>query len=325
MPNILIIGATGTIGYALAQSLRLAGTWNIYGLARTASKAQSLAAEEIIPVLCPDPINDDAHTWQDVVRHRRVDVIVDAMAANEGSLKILEAAKAISRERLAAAEREGCATPQKLGFVYTSGMWVHGHSTAQISDLTPVGSASAPTPAVELIKHRTGWEQVVLKANDALDVAIVRPAMVYGKNSWIFDCMWTPILEAKGAEKVEVPVTEDALVGLVHVDDLAEGMRGLIERLPLFAASSVYPVFDLGTSMESLADLARGAAKALGYGGQVEMVGPGANAFYKAVNTTVNIDAGRAMQLLGWVPRKLAMLPKVDMYATAWKASKEGK
>ncbi|OCL05739.1 NAD(P)-binding protein, partial [Glonium stellatum] len=51
MSKVLIIGATGYIGRALALALLRTGNHTVYGLARTPRKAADLASLEIIPVL----------------------------------------------------------------------------------------------------------------------------------------------------------------------------------------------------------------------------------------------------------------------------------
>lgn len=322
MSKVLIHGATGTVGGALAHQLLRSGNHIVYGTARTPEKARGLAAEEIISILCPDPVNQ-GQAWHDAVRKYRIDVVVDATTAADGSLKILDAVRALGKERLDIAQQEGIAPPQKLGFLYTSGVWVHGSSLEKVSDLTPVGVSSSPAPPMELVKARPGLEQAVLKPRDVLDVAIVRPSGVYGRSSWIFDSLFKPIFEAKGAASVQVPVTEEAMPCYIHADDVATGMQAVLEKLPLLGGSGAHPIFDLSTSNENLALIVKVAARLLGYEGTVELVGPGDNLFFKALNLCQNIDSSRARQLLGWEPKKIGFLANIDVYITAWKAHQE--
>ncbi len=58
MPRILIVGATGYVGQAIALGLVHSGNHIVYGLARSDHKARSLAQLEIIPVLCEDFAKD---------------------------------------------------------------------------------------------------------------------------------------------------------------------------------------------------------------------------------------------------------------------------
>ncbi len=51
MLRVLILGATGYIGSALAGSLLRSGQYTVYGLGRSEAKAKQLAVAEIIPVI----------------------------------------------------------------------------------------------------------------------------------------------------------------------------------------------------------------------------------------------------------------------------------
>ena len=51
MPRILIVGATGYVGHALALSLVRSGNHIVYGIARNDAKARSLAQDEIVDSL----------------------------------------------------------------------------------------------------------------------------------------------------------------------------------------------------------------------------------------------------------------------------------
>ncbi|KAG8738920.1 hypothetical protein FRC10_006389 [Ceratobasidium sp. 414] len=323
MPRILIIGATGYIGNALALSLLRSGDHTVWGIARTKDKARSLAVQEITPILCPDPIHDGG-VWHDVVHKHHIDVIVDCSMISPDVLVTVDALKKLGQERLNTAANEG-AKAQKLGFLHVCGTWVHGDSKGLVSDTTPVGTASAPTPPLAFSAARVGWEQTILETQDVLDVVIVRPGLVYGGTSWVFTSAFQPILDAiqSGATTARVPLYEDATPSLIHVDDVASGLHAVVDKLPLIAGTGVYPVFDLATSHESFKSITDGVAQALGLKGKVEYAGPGDNAFLQALTSSTNCDSARARQLLGWVPKRFGMLHKVDVYARAWAANIE--
>ncbi|KAG8736855.1 hypothetical protein FRC12_017422 [Ceratobasidium sp. 428] len=323
MPRVLIIGATGYIGNALALSLLRSGDHTVWGIARTQDKARSLAVQEIAPVLCADPIHDGA-AWHEIVRKHHIDVIVDCSTISPDVLIMLDALKRLGQERLDTAAKEGVKV-QKLGFVHVCGIWVHGDSKLLVSDTTPVGTASAPVPPVAFSAARPGWEQTILKTQDVLDVVIVRPGLVYGGTSWVFTAAFQPILNAvrSGATAAQVPLSEDAAPSLVHVEDVASGLHAAVDKLPLIAGTGIYPVFDLATSHESFKSITDGVAVALGLKGKVEYVGPGDNGFFQALTSSTNCDSARARQLLGWAPKRFGMLSKVGIYAEAWRANVE--
>ena len=96
-----------------------------------------------------------------------------ALARNHESAEILSDVMAAGEQRLKEADRRGGG---KLGFVYTSGTWVHGSSKERCGDLDPVGtSEDAKTKPPRLVAWRPQMERDVLSARDILDTVVVRP------------------------------------------------------------------------------------------------------------------------------------------------------
>ncbi|MCJ1408081.1 hypothetical protein MMC19_002154 [Ptychographa xylographoides] len=320
MSKVLIIGATGYIGQAFALSLLRSGLYTVYGLARTPEKARALQALEIIPV---SGSATDSAAYTELIRREHIDIVVDAAGANMESKQILADLVAVGTERLAAAEKTGVKTA-KLGFIYVSGMWVHGSSPEAVSDLDLVGIEGAKTQPPALVAWRPRFEQDVLAASGALDVMVVRPAMVYGGAGWIWSALFGPIAEAaKSAGTAKVAVDEDVLLALVHVDDVGSALHAAVEKLPAISGTGVYPVFDIVTSVETMGAVLGAAGKVMGYRGPVEYVGPGENVFMQAMNTSLNVESGRARTVLGWVPRRLGMVAKIETLVRAWEAGME--
>lgn len=98
---------------------------------------------------------------------------------------------------------------------------------------------------------------------------------------------------------VKIPFEPTSRPGLVHIDDLAEGLRCAVEKLPLIFGTGVDPVSDLTTSQESMRDLFYSFAEAVELKGKVELVEPGEeDLFAEAMQTSLNGDSSRAEQLL---------------------------
>jgi len=276
--------------------------------------------QEIAPVLCPDPINA-GEVWHDIIRERHIDIVVDASTAGPGAIEILEAVRALGRARLDTAAKEDVMI-QKLGYVYLSNILVHGDSKAPVTHTMPVGVASSPVQPAKLVTNRPHWEQNVLKSQDVLDIVVIRPSLLYGGASWGWGTIFYPILNAMktSTPTAQVPLKEDATPGLIHVDDVASGLHAAIDKLHLIAGTGVYPVFDLITSHEHFKSIVDAAAKTIGFEGKVEYMGPGDNVFFQALTSSSNSDGARAKQLLGWTPKRVGMLSRVEVYARAWLA-----
>jgi nucleoside-diphosphate-sugar epimerase len=203
MPKILIVGATGYIGQILALSLLRSGNHVVYGIARSELKARSLAQLESIPILCPDLVADPTPLVE-AIHNENISVVV-ACGADIGAAKLLEAVVAAGKQRVDAYATESLTCP-KLGFVYTSGTWVHGSSLQPITDLDPVSSEMSPTQPPSLIAWRSALEQQVLKSRDVLDVIVIRPALIYGRSHAIWKTFFNPVLEATKTNALTVKV-----------------------------------------------------------------------------------------------------------------------
>lgn len=80
------------------------------------------------------------------------------------------------------------------------------------------------SPAPELVAWPVDLEKQVLDAADVLDVMILRPALLYGRQLTIWSPFLAPLLNAaRGGETnlIEIPLAADARPGLVHVGDAA--------------------------------------------------------------------------------------------------------
>jgi nucleoside-diphosphate-sugar epimerase len=325
MTKVLIIGATGYLGKRLAESLVRHGQDQVYGIARSKAKAESLALAEVTPVLCADPANEPS-AYVEAIRDHHIDTVVDVGRANTDSAKFLDEIKKLGKERLDSCRTSGYHKSPKLGFIYCSGTWVHGSDVKSVNDLDAVG-LNTVTPPRRLVAWRVELEKSILASTDTLDVAILRPALIYGYEGTIWSPFFLPLLEAARSgtsDFFQVPLTFDAKPGLVHVDDVVTGFEKAIKKLSLMNGGSIYPVFDLVTSQESMSDIFAALASTWGYKGRVELVGPGDDLFAEAMSTTMRGSSARARQLLGWEPTRLGgYVADIDRYAAAF-ASQHG-
>lgn len=216
---------------------------------------------------------------------------------------------------------------------------MHGSSNGRgVSDLDIVGP-SAIVPPVKLISWRVDLEQQVLESNDILDVMVMRPAQLYGRESPDWSHFVLPILEAvqidMGAtergngdggqstiDHIKIPLDPDSKPALIHVDDTASAFMKAVEKLPIISGTGVYPVFDLATSQKSMSAIIAGFATAWGYKGKVELVGSGEDQYAEAMSASMRSSASRARQILGWWPSRLnGFVQDIDIYAAALAAA----
>ncbi|KAJ5591630.1 uncharacterized protein N7459_001999 [Penicillium hispanicum] len=318
MPNILILGGSGYLGLTLARSLLQAGTYTVWGTARTAEKAKLLLANEITPI--EDDITDPAKLSA-IIIDNAINVVVDTTSAYQQADKILSGViqAATTREKALAEERM---VGPKLGFVYTSGAWVYGSPAKRVNDLSPVGSKSSQGNPATVVAWRPAHEQAILAARDKLDVAIMRPHTIYGRASWVFGTWWGQVAEAAksgGSSPVQVPADVGSRTGVVHVDDVAAGFHAAIDRLDGRLGS--WPVFDLLTETVSVGEIIEAAKAALGVTAPVEYTGTQGNPFFEALALVSKSDGSRAKTALGWEAKRTEFLMNMPTYIKAWQAS----
>lgn len=319
MPTALVLGASGYIGLPFAQSLLRSGNYTVYGLARTAEKAKILTINEIIPIIGNLSQTDRIGS---LITSVPIDIVVDTTSAYESAASLLETLTNVSKSRIQTLANEGHATP-KLGFVYISGVWVHGAPDTAVSDLSPVGTSLSKGRPQNIVEWRPKHEQAILAARDVLDVAIVRPSQVYGRTGWIWDSWFTPLLEAKksgSSEPVEIPTNIDSRPAIVNVDDVVSGMHAIIDRIHGLLGS--WPVFDLTTELVMVKDIMEGAATILGVKAPLKYVGA-QNPFHEAMNVVANEKSGRARIVLGWEAKRTSFLLNLSTYVKAWEAAQE--
>lgn len=323
MPRVLIIGATGYVGRRIAGLLVQSGQHSVYGIARTQEKALLLQKEEITPILCADPASNP-EPYLATIRSSSIDIVIDVSEAGQGSHAFLRDVKRLGEERIQSWRDRGIANGPKLGYIYCSGTWVHGSSQRPVTDLDLVG-ADSETPPEELSAWRVALEKEVLASSDMLEVMIIRPALIYGRESTIWAPYFMPVLEAarnKNTGTIEIPLVQTSRPGLIHVDDVATAFQKAVEKLPVIAGARIYPVFELVTSQESMCDIFDALALYWGCNGTIRLVGHGEDLFSKAMSATFNGTSARAESLLEWRPRRLGGFVKdMSIYAMAFEAS----
>ncbi|MBZ5592428.1 MAG: NAD-dependent epimerase/dehydratase family protein [Acidobacteriia bacterium] len=300
--KIFITGATGFIGYAVAANLARMGH-QVYGLARSAEKAQRLSAAEVMPVLGemgePETYLPAADPCQVLIH-----------CAAEYSAHYME----LDRRTVNALLRSARDHAQPRLFVYTSGCWVYGNTGLAAAD------ESTPLKPPGMVAQRVETENIILAANGGrLRTVVIRPGCVYG-GSGSLTASWFESAEKEGAARI---------VGdgnfrwtMVHLSDLAEGYR-LVAELPFggevfnFTDRSRFTVLECA---KAASVAATGADKVTTTSVQeaAKTLGPMA----ECLTLDQHIDSSKAVRLLGWQPRHGGFVDGAARYYGAWKAAR---
>ncbi|KAL4981445.1 hypothetical protein BDW68DRAFT_196511 [Aspergillus falconensis] len=320
MPNTLILGGSGYIGLALAQSLVSSGNYTVWGSARSPEKAKLLLQNEITPI---EADITDPKTLSSVIIDNRIDIVVDATSAHQQCGNILEGVRSAATRRRDDLAKEGIVGP-KVGFVYCSGTWIHGSPSVLASDLSPVGSALSTSKPPRIVSWRPEQERAILACRDVLEVAIIRPALIYGRGSWIWTPWWRPILDAKqkqsdnDTDTIQIPADATARPSTVHISDVAAGLHAAIDRI--HGQLGAWPVFDLVTETVRVQDIVEAAKASLGVAAPVEYIGTNGDAMLEAMSAVGNSEAARARTVLNWCPKRTEFVLNMHVYIRAWEA-----
>ena len=278
--NVLVTGATGYIGAAIARALTAAGH-GVAGLARSSDAARRLEAAGVAAVAGDLTDTDSLAAARnfDGVIHAAMQWGSDAGRIDESGVRAMLAALA------------GSAKP----FVYTSGVWVMGNTGDRLAG---EGAMLRPTP---LVAWRPAVERMVLDAVESnVRGIVIRPAVVYGRGGGIVGA-WVREAREHGAPRV---------VGdggnrwsFVHVDDLAD----LYVRALLNSGGGQLYLAAEGPAL-TVKEVAEAASRAGGAGGKVAYIpleearrnmGPLADALV----LDQRVGSTKAGRLLGWTPR----------------------
>ncbi|KAI0076345.1 NAD(P)-binding protein [Panus rudis PR-1116 ss-1] len=191
--KVFIIGATGFIGFPVAQALVRAGHI-VYGLART-EKSRLLAKEEIIPI---SGDASDSSKWISLIAE--IDAVIEAIG---GTPDVQTLSLTVYNAVVEAAQSRRPANAPKLAYIYTSGTWVHGENHNIVTDTTPITN---PVPLV-------AWRPLPI-----VNGVVIRPALLYGRSASILSVLF----KTAHAGKVSWVGAPGGRYALIHADDLAE-------------------------------------------------------------------------------------------------------
>ncbi|KAG0284678.1 hypothetical protein BGZ96_010978, partial [Linnemannia gamsii] len=161
MVKVLVIGAAGYIGLRVSQQLRQANHI-VYGTTRSAANESTLLLNEVIPIVGPvEPESSESHSilhpsttfpWLEAIKSENIDIVVDLSASMNGVKAILEPLIRLSKDRQTNHQ-------PRIGYIYGSGIWLHGSGDNVASDLVPVGTKFSPHQAPTLVAWRPELER----------------------------------------------------------------------------------------------------------------------------------------------------------------------
>jgi len=283
--RVLVTGAVGYIGQAVAQRLLVAG-YEVSGLARSESGVRALRARGIAPV---QGDLDDVALLADAAA--AVDVVVDTATADHAD------STAAFLAALAGTDKT---------YVRTSGTGVYTdlgageHSDALHTEATP----HTPAPVVA-IRYESDLA-VQAASGSGIRAIVIRPSMIYGDGA----SEQLPLLIRNAIiHRRSIYVGSGAnRWSNVYLPDLAEAYLLAIEKAP---AGSIY---NIGSGEATMADIAQAVATLVGVD-EAESTNPeeayevfGRRWVEVALSSNSRVDSRLARDELGWNPLGPALL-----------------
>jgi nucleoside-diphosphate-sugar epimerase len=285
--QIVLAGATGYIGRAVAERLRAAGH-ELTGLARSEGAAARLTEASVRPfrgdfadpaslasaARAADGVISMATTYDPTIDGPAVDAILDALAGSDKP------------------------------FIYTSGIWANGDTGGAVVDET-----TPPRPVALIAWRQTVEDRVLQAAERRVRTVVIRPAIVYGRGAGIPAGFVDSARKERAARYVG---TGENRWPFVHVDDLADLYLLALERAP--AGTLLLAV--AGPS-HAVREVAAAASRGAGAGGRtvgtpLEEARRTMGAYADALALDQQASGRRAQELLGWRPHRPDVLEDLE-------------
>jgi nucleoside-diphosphate-sugar epimerase len=314
--KILVTGATGYIGGAAAEALRLAGH-DVSGLARSESSAAKLVQAGLTPVM-----GDFADPASLAAAVKDADTIISTASVGGlgGDAETFARDRDAVRALLAALEGAG------KTLVFTSGsavvgIFANGEASSVVHDedvpLPLAPSVFAPASAQVHPMIVAGFPAMAARIETEKDVLgapgvrgiVMRPGLVYGAGG-SYDL---PQLIAAARKTGAAPHLGPGatLQGYVHIDELADLYRLVVERAPKGAVMH-------GVVAEvSQRDLAAAVSRLIGVGDNtaslsLEQMFAQVGSVGISLSLNKRLSADKTAQITGWSPNRTDILHDVE-------------
>lgn len=287
--KVLVTGATGYIGRAVAEALQSAGH-QVIGLARSSASAQTLESRGI------QAVHGDLHQPDSLAEATQsVDAVIHTASTNDAEMA--------QTERLAVETILAALQGTGKTLIYTTGTWLLGNTGDRVA------TEDSPLDPTPLIAWRAELERFVLDASDRhIRPIVIRLALVYGRGGGIVTMM---VQSASQYGVVQYVGTGENRWTLIHVEDLARCYVAALERAE---SSSLFIAAD--DQVMQLHEIAQLVSQAAGIPGQVqtwklEEARAAMGAFADALALDQQVSGAKAKQVLGWQPQAASLVDEL--------------
>jgi len=295
MVKVLVLGAAGYIGFAVAVALRREGH-RVTGVVRNKDAEILLKKNEIIPV---NAELKDIKTLQPHIESAAV--IIDATSNHDITLAT-DFLQTVGN----ASKKSGIAKR----YVYTSGILVYGDHKNEIVDET----FAVPKSFSRAVIEKAVIEKAVISNKDVEGV-VIRPAWIYGGDSGRYISPW---FEPNSKGEIDIFGNPDKSYSWAHIEDLADAYVRVVGASKSLVAGEIFDVAD--DTRVTYATVKIAFARAAGVEGKVVYSPALEDAWSQVCESTVLVASQKIRKVLGWKPRHGAFLDNLDLYYLAYRA-----
>ncbi|KAH8586966.1 hypothetical protein B0O99DRAFT_643117 [Bisporella sp. PMI_857] len=316
--NVLVTGANGYIGNAVARAFVRAG-YRTYGLVRQPDICSSLASSEIIPLLGSP---SDTSFLPSLSAQGIVFAVLVSTTTTEGASEYIPHYNAIISLFRTLATSSNAAGIRPLVF-FTSGCKDYGMGAlANSPNLAPHTELSPLNPQPSIV-DRANYAIKTFENKDLFDTVVLRPTHVYGYMSSYYAFFFQFAEGAK--QKGEWVVEEDGMTILhaIHVDDCADAYVALSECKREIVAGQCYNISN--RKYETLEEILRALVEEYRIEGGVKYVkregGPGPRA--KLLGFSQWVGSEKLRRDTGWKDKRMLFSEGIKQYRIAYEAAVE--
>lgn len=320
--RVLVTGANGYIGNAVAKAFVRAG-WTTYGLVRSKSGAESLAIEEVLPVI--GSIDDFAsHETITAMLPPTVDAIVSVTEDHSDYVTHYNNIVALLRTVSAKSTANGVIP---LG-IFTSGCKDYGIGPhfADDPNLAPHTEESPLNPPA-FLRLRAEYARKIFENADAFSPVLVRPTNVHGRSSSYYGLFFEMASKAVDSGKPLVLTSKpDSICHSMHVDDCGDAYVAIASHPR--QAEVRGQVFNISArKYETVAALGRalvseyGITKGLEYASSADLA-DGGGWPSSLIDFPQWTGSDKLRRVTGWSDHRALFTESTHVYRVAYEAAK---
>ncbi|OKL62086.1 hypothetical protein UA08_02729 [Talaromyces atroroseus] len=323
MPKVLVTGANGYIGNAVAKAFNRAG-WKTYGLIRRIQDAPDLTQNEIHPIIgTPETLVSSSSNGEEDT------CIFDVVVSNSEDWSDYDAHFQQVKAMLThIGQRTWESAHVRTLVLFSSGCKDYGmtgkHGDADLSPHTE----TSPLDAFPILLPRTRSAASLLDSSNPLpfDVVVLRPTNVYGYGSSYYGPLfaWAERAKNEGGDVLRVAADPKTIMHSAHIDDCALAYVKLAEHPRRDEIKG--QAFNISNSRyETTRDVCEALGKSYGLSVEYKDPKPFENIIPGMIEAVLQysqwVSSDKIRRLTGWEEKRAHFASGIAEYRMAYEAA----